>query len=312
MRLTEAVEHFLSGYFSTCARSPHTIAAYRIDLRQFQDHFRPRTSLRTITPERLEAWVRDLKTSGLAPASIRRKLATAKVFFNYWVRKERLPRSPFRFLRFDIGRPQTLNKTLTRKELRALLREAKEAAGPTARHPASAITPHFLALRNRAILELLLATGIRVGEAAGLTLADTHLCQGSILIRGKGGRERIAFLTEDSSRRAIERYHRHRLAVRADTESFLLNSQRRPLSSQGIAGILTKLCATCGITRRITPHMLRHTAATLLLENGADLRVVQTFLGHASITTTQRYTHVTQSHLRETLLRCGPRMGFKA
>lgn len=307
MLLRKAIPLFLEGYFSTCERRPKTVAAYAGDLEQFR-RFRPqREELEAISPEVLEAWALHLKKQCLAPASIRRKLAVLKIFFNYWVRKRVLERSPLWLLRFDIGKIRPLTRTLTHEEIRGLLRQARLQAGILPRTAASELDEHFLALRNWAVIELLFATGMRVGEVTTLGLQDFTLEQRLILVRGKGGRQRLALLTEDTSFHAISVYYQQRAAIVAPTSAFLLNSRGGALSTQGVSSLVKALASAAGIARHITPHMLRHTSATLLLENGADLRIVQEFLGHASITTTQRYTHITPTHLAATLQRCHPR-----
>jgi site-specific recombinase XerD len=311
MLLRKAVDLFLDGYFSTHERSPRTIAAYTSDLRQFLKHTPSSQKFETIKPEDMESWAQKLKQQDLAPASIRRKLAVLKIFFNYWVRRRVLDRSPLWLLRFDIGKIKPLTRTLTPREMGLLLRQARAEVGPLPKRPLDELNGKFLALRNWAIIELLLATGIRVGEATSLLLEDLTLDQRTILIRGKGGRQRLALLTEDKSFEAISLYHQQRLTLSASTTAFLLNRRNRPLSPQGISAVLQGLSRSAGIERHVTPHMLRHTAATFLLHNGADLRIVQEFLGHASITTTQRYTHVSRSHLQAALRRSHPRLGLR-
>jgi len=311
MLLRKAVDLFLNGYFSTHERSPRTITAYTSDLRQFLKQTPTSQRFETIKPEDMESWAQKLKQQGLAPASIRRKLAVLKIFFNYWVRRRVLDRSPLWLLRFDIGKIKPLTRTLTPREMGLLLRQARAEVGPLPKRPLDELNGKFLALRNWAIVELLLATGIRVGEATSLLLEDLTLDQRTLLIRGKGGRQRLALLTEDKSFEAISLYHQQRLTLSTSTTVFLLNRRNGPLSPQGVAAVLQGLSRSAGIERHVTPHMLRHTAATFLLHNGADLRIVQEFLGHASITTTQRYTHVSRSHLQAALRRSHPRMGLR-
>ena len=310
MRLRKAVDLFLDGYFSTHERSPRTIAAYTGDLKQFVASLPATQRLESLKPEDMEAWAQRLKSEGLAPASIRRKLAVLKILFNHWVRRGALDRSPLWLVRFDIGKIKPLTRTLTPREMGLLLRQARAEAGTLPRKPLAELNGKFLAIRNWAIIELLFATGIRVGEATALLLDDLTLDQRTLLIRGKGGRQRLALLVEDTSYQAVSLYHQQRLALPAPTGAFLLNRRHRPLSSQGVATLLRDLTRAAGIQRHITPHMLRHTAATFLLHNGADLRIVQEFLGHASITTTQRYTHVSRGHLQAALQRCHPRLGL--
>lgn len=282
------------------------MAAYGADLRQFQRGQPARRHLDAVTPEVAEDWALELKRRELAPASIRRKFAVLRVFFNYWVRKGELDRSPLWNLRLDFGRQRNLTRTLSPEEMGRLLEQARADLGELLAEPTGFVDKSFLALRNWAILELLFTTGMRVGEAAALRLGDLMLDQRAILVRGKGGRQRLAFLAEDHSYQVIHTYHRHRRSVATTTDAFLLNTFHRPLSTQGIAAMLRQKAQAAGIDRHLTPHMIRHTAATFLLQNGADLRIVQEFLGHTSITTTQRYTHVTKSHLQAALRRCHP------
>lgn len=162
---------------------------------------------------------------------------------------------------------------------------------------ADGVTPRYLALRNYAFLDLLFATGIRVGEAASLTL-DSFIEDGRTLrVHGKGRRPRLAFLIDSRSILLQEEHRRTREAIATDTSALFLNAFGDPLSTQGMANVLKKLRTAAGLQRHVTPHMIRHTVATLLLRNGADIRIVQEFLGHASIATTQRYTHITKQHL---------------
>lgn len=176
--------------------------------------------------------------------------------------------------------------------------ESTGSAGASPAQLASAtVTPRYLALRNYAFLDLLFATGIRVGEAASLTL-DSFIEDGRTLrIHGKGRRPRLAFLIDARSIDLQEMHRRARESIATDTRALFLNAFGDPLSTQGMANVLKKLRNDAGLQRHVTPHMIRHTVATLLLRNGADIRIVQEFLGHASIATTQRYTHITKQHL---------------
>jgi len=171
------------------------------------------------------------------------------------------------------------------------------------------ISPRLLALRNYAFLDLLFATGIRVGEAASITLASFNEEERAYHIRGKGSRPRLAFLVDPKSLQLQSTYRAARRTIQTSTDALFLNLHHAPLSTQGMANILKKLQQQAQLDKRITPHMIRHTIATLLLRNGVDLRVVQEFLGHASITSTQRYTHITKSHLIAALREGHPGLG---
>jgi site-specific recombinase XerD len=165
----------------------------------------------------------------------------------------------------------------------------------------TASDPYLLALRNVALLEVLFATGIRVGELVSLTLADWSEDDASFVVKGKGSRQRLAFLPDHRSVTALKDYLGRRRTLKVDHDAVFISATGRRLSEQGVARMLANLAPEAGITNRLTPHMIRHTVATLLLRQGADIRVVQEILGHSSIATTQRYTEVSKEHMRATL-----------
>ena len=159
----------------------------------------------------------------------------------------------------------------------------------------SANGKNFKGLRDRLILELLFSTGLRVSELASLNVSDLNLDRGEIPVRGKGGKVRVVFLS-DSAIRTIKEY----LKFICDSEALILNKiQGERLTVRSIERVVAKYAKAAGITKNVSPHTLRHTFATDLLINGADLRSVQSLLGHANVQTTQIYTHVTDQHLRD-------------
>ena len=190
-------------------------------------------------------------------------------------------------------------------EMRALLCQVRRTY-ETARRDAATVgrgvqnkasDPVYRALRDLALIDLLFATGMRVGEVSSLDAKDFSAHDAVFRVRGKGGRDRLAFAVDQNSLE-IQRLHlRTRMEIETASPSLFLNIRGERLSTQGISGVLTQGRKEAGIKRHITPHMLRHTVATLLLRNGADIRIVQEFLGHASIATTQRYTHITKEHM---------------
>ena len=300
MRLGRAIGQFLSGYFATRDRSKKTEKAYACDLEQFGRFAGDERTLESLDPDLIEGWAGELKRREYAPASIQRKMVSLRVFCHYWLRKGLLDASPFWRVKLSFGRVQHLPRTLTEDEILKLVEEARrsyEGLGAEGIQKNGHITPAFLALRNYAVLDLLFATGIRVGEAAALTL-DSFIEDGTtVKVRGKGRRPRLAFLVASRSLELQATYREARKAIQVETRALFLNAFGNPLSTQGMANVLTKLRQGAGLDRHVTPHMIRHTIATLLLRNGADIRVVQEFLGHASIATTQRYTHITKQHL---------------
>lgn len=306
MRLGRAIGRFLSGYFATRDRSEKTEKAYACDLEQFGKFAGPRKELAAVDPDLIESWAGELKRREYAPASIQRKIVSLRVFCHYWVRKGLLDENPFWRVKLSFGRIRQLPRSLTEGEIRCLLQAARRthelAAASIKGEESGTIGPSYLALRNYAFLDLLFATGIRVGEAASLTL-DSFIEDGKTLkIQGKGRRPRLAFLVDPISVDLQSLYRRTRRSIPTASTAHFLNVFGTSLSTQGMANILRKLRDQTNLTRHITPHMIRHTVATLLLRNGADIRVVQEFLGHASIITTQVYTTITRDHLRSTLI----------
>jgi integrase/recombinase XerC len=169
-----------------------------------------------------------------------------------------------------------------------------EAVSSPLKKPAD---PRFLRVRNVAVLEMLFATGMRVGELVSLTLRDWREDERTFVVRGKGSRQRLAFLPDDRSLKAVQVYLVHRKAMDIGHEALFVNFAGHQLSTQGVARIVAETASSAEVAQRVTPHMIRHTVATLLLRFGADIRIVQEVLGHASIATTQRYTHVSKEHL---------------
>lgn len=299
MELQNAIENFMSGYFSTCRRSVKTHQAYSVDLKQFCNYFGEKP-IGLVSAESIERWAEELKSQGYAPVSIRRKFATLRVFFAYWVRKAEVAGSPLWKIRLDLGRQVQLPRGLAASDAKLLLEKAWSRT-VVPEHIDRSGAPAFLLLRNLVAVEVLFATGMRVGELVSLRTSDWREDEGSFLVRGKGARQRLALIPDERSTHAIKTYLRFRKFLKVDHDSLLVNAAGGKLSTQGVSRLLAALAAEAQIERRVTPHMIRHTVATLLLRHGADIRVVQEVLGHASIMTTQRYTHVSKEHLVETL-----------
>jgi integrase/recombinase XerC len=185
--------------------------------------------------------------------------------------------------------------------MKRMIEEVWRRANFTVSNLPSPRDTRFLAVRNVAILEILFATGIRVGELTTLTCQDWREDESAFLVMGKGLRQRVALLPDERSQRATTVYLRHRAMMSLGHDALLVNASGRKLSSQGVARVISITARDSEVRCRVTPHMIRHTTATLLLRNGADIRVVQEVLGHASIITTQRYTHISKEHLVSTL-----------
>lgn len=318
MKLQQAGAEFLSGYFSTNHRRNKTKAAYSCDLTQFQNFAGADLALLSLCGEVIERWAAHLRQEEYAPSSIRRKMVVLKVFCSYWVRKGNLPESPFWRVKLSFGRVIQLPRTLTEKEMRALLSEARRKhslAQANLRsipgHRGSDLPRQYRVIRNLALLDLLFATGMRVGESSALDLQDFAQQDAVFRVQGKGGRNRLAFAV-DAETLQIQREHLEaRLRITTQCPALFLNASGGRLSTQGISKVIAQLRSEAGIERHVTPHMLRHTVATMLLRNGADIRVVQEFLGHSSIATTQRYTHITKEHLVGVLRKHHPSLSLR-
>jgi integrase/recombinase XerD len=197
-----------------------------------------------------------------------------------------------------------------------LIRASKEFDIVNFNSPASggksgASAVNYLAIRNLALVDILFATGIRVGEAASLDINDFSQKDGMFRIKGKGGRDRVGFAVDEKSLKIQKDHLKARVGKESKSSALFLNRTGNRLSTQGITNVIARLCREGGIEKHVTPHMLRHTVATLLLRNGVDIRVVQEFLGHASIATTQRYTHISKEHLISVLKRSHPSLTLR-
>jgi integrase/recombinase XerD len=322
MQLTLACTKFVSGYFSTNERTKKTKAAYCSDLTQFNVFAGEDQLLKSLSGALIERWCAHLRQQGYSPTSIRRKMVVLKVFCSYWVRKGSLRESPFWRVKLSYGRVEQLPRALSSREMHKLLSQARksnssatvvlndEGVGPLGSLRVS--SHEYRSLRNLALVDLLFATGLRVGEVSSLDVQDFFMRESVFRVKGKGGRDRLAVVVDEETVRVQREYLEARTQIETRSPALFLNPSGKRLTTQGIANVITQLREKAGIERHVTPHMLRHTVATLLLRNGVDIRIVQEFLGHASIATTQRYTHVTKEHLRGVLRKRHPSLGMRA
>lgn len=321
MQLNQAIAEFVSGYFSTHEHSQKTRSAYCSDLKQFADHHGNSLGLDQVGPVQIENWATVLRTKGYSPASMRRKLAVLKVFYSYWLRRGLVIESPFWRVKLSLGRIEQLPRTLSEIEIHELLNCARRSpdivlvrrkgAVLAKGNSGSSSSRQYRALRNLALVDLLFATGMRVGEVSLLNKEDFITSDFVFRVRGKGGRTRLAHVIDDRTVQIQKQHLEARLNIVSDTPALFLNAFGKRLSTQGMANVIATFRRKAGIGRHVTPHMFRHTVATLLLRNGMDIRVVQEFLGHTSISTTQRYTHVVKEHLVGELRKHHPSLGFR-
>lgn len=285
------VEQLIGQYLDYCKYqkklSEKTLRAYKIDFRQFLE-FLTEIQCNVFADEIDKHIIRRYIThvsSRFKVKSAKRKIACIKAFFNYLEFDDVIGANPFRKVRTSLKEPFMLPKTISLKEMSGILNRAYESL-------ASATTPYQKKseLRNIAILELLFATGIRVGELCGITEDMIRLEDSMIRVFGKGGKERIVYLNKEV-KQALKSYKKAFSSEINQCSHFFVNRQGRKFSEQSVRTMIHKY--SYGLTKvNVTPHVFRHSFATLMLEEGVDIRYIQEFLGHSSVKTTQIYTHV--------------------
>jgi integrase/recombinase XerD len=293
----EAVAEFLGALGSERGLARNTVAAYRRDLRQYVDLLaaRKREDVTAVTAQDASAYVRHLHSLQLAPATIARKVSAVRGLHRFLIAEDLAGSDPTSMLEAP-RRGVALPKALTVDEVLSILSQPDRAAP--------------LGKRDAALLEFLYASGSRVSEAVDLDLLDLDLEQTTALVTGKGNRQRIVPIGRHAVA-AMEAYlpvRRDLCEGRRDPGKVFLNGRGGGLSRQGMWQIVRKHSLEAGLEAgRVSPHVLRHSAATHMVEGGADLRTVQEMLGHASISTTQIYTRVSPQHLLEVYVSTHPR-----
>ncbi|MEM7142031.1 MAG: site-specific tyrosine recombinase XerD [Actinomycetota bacterium] len=300
-RLEPEAEDFLVWLTVEKGRSPNTLEAYRRDLLRYRDHLQRRgATVVGATEDDVLAFIHVLQGEGLASSSVTRTLVAVRGLHRFLVAEEIRPDDPAA----DVEMPRVprgLPKALTLDEVTSLI---EVVTGDDA-----------VARRDRAILETLYGTGVRISELVGLSLGDLDLHDGLMRVLGKGSKERIvpigrhaavalAEWTATSGRGVMEP---DRWARRDDADAVFLNQRGGRLSRQGIWGVVRRHGDEVGLGDRLTPHVLRHSCATHMLDHGADIRTVQELLGHASISTTQIYTKVSTERLLAVYRNAHPR-----
>ncbi len=267
--------------------SENTIKSYHQDLVQFGEYLNSeKLVLDQVDHIVILSWLNQLRDLGKSNSSVIRMVTTLRNFFGYLVRETFVAHNPMNDVR-PPKKAEHLPAVLSIEEIDRLLQAPIED------------TP--LGLRNRTLLEVMYATGLRVSELVNLKMSDLHLQLGLIQTLGKGDKERIIPIGEIAIDWLTRYFNESRIVLLKDKESpyVFLNDRGNQISRQGIWKIIKKLVTTAGITKDVSPHTLRHSFATHILENGADLRIVQELLGHADISTTQIYTHISKKRLRE-------------
>jgi len=298
----EAISNFLDYLTVEKGLSQNTIEAYRNDLQQLADFMQEEAKKLGVIPpwaafnrQSMLSYLLSLKERSYAPTTVARKVAAVKSFFSFMVSEGIMKANPIE----GVGSPKigkALPKPISVSQVRRLLEQPVKLAGSDAK-------------RDRAMLELLYASGMRVSELVSLNLDDIDIEGGYVRCFGKGHKERLIPIHQQAAS-TIEDYikeNRPRLVHSKDERALFVNARGERLTRQGLWQILKEYAKSAELGTDITPHTLRHSFATHMLNGGADLRSVQELLGHANITTTQVYTHLTTEHIRNSYEKAHPR-----
>ncbi|MFA1821617.1 site-specific tyrosine recombinase XerD [Virgibacillus oceani] len=287
--LTTSVEDFFHYLLIERGLSENTLISYKRDLKQYTiyiDKTAQKSEWEYVTRNDIVHFLHSVKDSGKSAATISRNISSIRAFHQFLIREQLVTSDASLHLEIP-KKERKLPDILSVAEVDKLL----SVKGTSPLHT-----------RNTAMLELLYATGLRVSELITLKVSDLHLTMGFVQCFGKGSKERIVPLG-DTAKNAVEEYLNNTrnklLKNNRDSQVLFVNHHGNQLTRQGFWKVLKRVSTDAGITKAITPHTLRHSFATHLLENGADLRIVQEMLGHEDIATTQIYTHVTKGRLKD-------------
>lgn len=297
----ENLESLIKSYLLHCEKekhlSEHTLKAYKIDLLQYYS-FKNNIS---ISKEDLVLYIRHLHEN-YKPKTIRRKIASLKAFIHHLYYQDVISNNPFDKINTSFKEPLLLPRTIPAYIIQKMLSASYEKIKTAKTHLAKSV-----AIRDTAILELLFATGARISEICSLKPSNIDLDAQTVRILGKGSKERIIEIENYDVLSTLKRYYTIYQEDIKSSDFFFLNNRKNRLSEQSVRFMIKKLEKIINSQLHITPHMFRHSMATMLLEEDVDIRYIQRILGHSSITTTQIYTHVTSSKQKEILRTKHPR-----
>lgn len=277
-----------------------TLKAYRIDLHQFSEQIFI-AEYTELTIAILETYVAKLHQL-YAPKTVKRKIASLKTFFHYLEYKEIISQNPFNKLQLRFREPIILPKTIPLHTIETLLNTIYEQY-----HTSSSNYTKKNSLRDIAVIELLFSTGIRISELCTIPYKNIDLQNNNIIIKGKGAKERLIHICDEHVITALKKYYSKYDAEIDSCGYFFVNNIGKRLSEQSVREMINKYCQIANIQQHITPHMFRHSFATLLLEENVDIRYIQAMLGHSSINVTEIYTHVAMSKQKDILKSKHPR-----
>jgi len=284
--------------------SLNTIKAYQLDLKQFKNYLLSQHNIKraSLTQKKhIREYISSL--SNYSTRTIKRKVASINAYYNFLEYEESIDENPFRKIRVKIRTEKQLPVTLSLQEIEIILKNLY-----TTKKQIKKNNYNYRAnTRDIAVIELLFATGIRVSELCSLRLENIGSNFTHLKIMGKGKKERIVPITNKSTKTSLSNYYKVFKPIIDDREYFFINRLNQQLSEQSVRFLVKRIAIESGIKRKITPHVFRHTFATLLLEANVDIRYIQELLGHSSIIVTQIYTHVSNKKTHEILSLKHPR-----
>ena len=304
--------------------SKDTVKAYGLDLKVFAEFLSaldpPIMTCKEVTKQVLQQYVSYLNEN-FAVKTVRRRIASVRSLFNYLEEEELILLNPFDKFHLSVKEPFRVPKTLTLDEIGRILEAAygesptllpvisklEQKASKSDKYAMNPNSKEFVWVRDVTILELLFAGGLRVSELCKLEFSDLSADHTAIRINGKGNKERTIYLENIEVVKALNRYLIFRETTGVENQFIFITKFHKPLSTQAVRNLVSKYAGLAGIDKKITPHLFRHSFASLLLEEGVDIKYIQDFLGHSSISTTQIYLHTTSSQKRRIMSTKHPR-----
>lgn len=300
MQLKKRVQLYLDYCQYRKELDQKTLKAYRIDLRQYLDFI----SCDEPNKEKIEEYITDLHKR-YNQKTVKRKIATVKAFYNYLEEEELIDGNPFRKVKTKFKEDVILPRIIPREEIECLLNYMYSCLGNCK------IRNYKYILRDIAIIEMFFATGARVYEVSNLKTDSVNLTSGLIRIMGKGAKERYIQISDAAVLKILKNYYEENKEQINQSGFFFINSKGKRFTEQSVRLMLKKYTKQAGIDRNITPHMIRHSVATYLIENGMDVSCVREIFGHSSIRTTQIYIHLAAKILAVLLQKTHPRNQMK-
>ncbi len=305
-----------------------TLQAYSFDLQHFRKFLLglenpgiiddetglPEPDLTAVTKEVLHKYVHALNEK-YKVKTVKRRFACLRSLYGYLEYLEIIENNPFLKFKLHMKEQQVLPTSMSLIEMDKMLSVVHEMSISSnvgfSKNKHAANSFHFIKLRDVAILEFLFASGVRVSELCGLRLGDLYDNNTVLRILGKGNKERLVYLTNTEVLETFQSYLYHRSRTGTKSDHVFINKVGKPLSTQAVRNLVAKYVQVCGISKNITPHAFRHTFASLLLEEGVDIKYIQEFLGHSSITTTQIYLHTSNQRKKDIMMSMHPRQKLR-